>query len=133
MKTKNDFEFNYSAPSSEERKEIENIRNSYLSQGSSTDAKLAQLRKIDKKVKNTPTIVALILGTVGLLVFGLGMSMALEWESYVAGAIVSAVGLISIILAHPVYKLILKKLKNKYSKQILQLSEELLSDENKQN
>ena len=52
MKNENDFEFNYSAPTAEERKEIESIRNSYLLQEKKTPSKLDVLRKLDWKVRN---------------------------------------------------------------------------------
>ena len=131
MKQKNDFEFNYSAPSSEERKEIESIRNSYLAKSSSVDNKLETLRKLDSKVKNTPTMIALIIGIVGTLIFGLGMTMVLEWNLTIWGVVVGTVGAVPISMAYPVFKLTHKKLKNKYSSQILKLSEELLGDESK--
>ena len=131
MKQKNDFEFNYSAPSSEERKEIESIRNSYLAKSSSVDNKLETLRKLDSKVKNTPTMIALIIGIVGTLIFGLGMTMVLEWNLTIWGVVVGIVGAVPISMAYPVFKLTHKKLKNKYSSQILKLSEELLGDESK--
>ena len=131
MKQKNDFEFNYSAPSSEERKEIESIRNSYLAKSSSVDNKLETLRKLDSKVKNTPTMIALIIGIVGTLIFGLGMTMVLEWNLAIWGVVVGTVGAVPISMAYPVFKLTHKKLKNKYSSQILKLSEELLGDESK--
>lgn len=131
MKTKNDFEFNYSAPSNEERKEIESIRNSYLPQSSSADSKLQELRKLDSKVKNIPTTIALVVGIVGTLIFGLGMTMVLEWSITAWGIIVSGIGTVPIILANPLFKIFKGKLKKKYSAQILKLSEELLENENK--
>lgn len=132
MKMHNDFEFKYVAPTSEERKEIESIKNSYLNQSSSTDSKLNQLRKMDSKVKNTPTVVSLIMGVLGILIFGLGMTMVLEWNLIMWGIIISAIGAIPMLLAYPVYKLITKSLKKKYSAKIIKLSNELLNDENEQ-
>ena len=127
MENNNDFEFKYSAPTSAERKEIESIRNSYI-QKDAQSIKLQQLRKLDSKVKNIPTIVALVLGVGGLLIFGLGMSMVLEWNLIVFGIIVSLVGFVPMILAAPVNQMLTKKLKAKYGKQIIELSEELLNE-----
>ena len=129
MKTKSDFKFNYSAPSSEERKEIESIRNSYLSQTSSSKGKLETLRKLDNKVKNTPNTIALIVGIVGILIFGLGMTMVLEWKLLLWGIIVGIIGFVTMILAYPIFKFTFKMLKDKYSSQILSLSEELLNEQ----
>ena len=130
MKTHNDFEFKYIAPTNEERKEIENIKNSYINQNSFTDSKLNQLRKLDSRVKNTPVIISLAMGVIGILFFGLGMSMVLEWNIALWGVIISAVGVIPMILAYPIFKLTTKKLRKKYSAKIIKLSNELLNDEN---
>ena len=131
MKHKNDFEFNYVAPTTEERKEIESIKNHYVAQSNGSN-KLNELRKLDSKVKNTPQILALVFGVVGTLVFGLGLSMVLEWNITIWGCIVSSLGFIPTILAYPIYKLSYSKLKKKYSAKIIKLSEELLNNENKQ-
>ena len=130
MKNNNDFEFNYSAPTTQERREIESIRNSYLTQNKSTD-KLSHLRKLDNKVKNTPVILSLILGVVGILIFGLGLSMILEWTLYIWGSMVCAVGLIPVSLAYPTYLKATKILKEKYSEEILKISDELLNPTDK--
>ncbi|MBQ7880973.1 MAG: hypothetical protein IJ358_03945 [Clostridia bacterium] len=127
---RNDFEFKYVAPTAEERKEIESIRNSYTIKDKSSN-KLERLRSLDRKVKNIPTMVSLIVGVVGILIFGLGFSMVLEWDLFVWGIVVSIVGLIPIIMAYPLHLKVEKQLKNKHSKEILEISEELLNDENK--
>ena len=49
------FEYNYSAPTSEERQEIESIRNQYLPKNE-VEIKLETLKKLDNKVKNIPLI-----------------------------------------------------------------------------
>ena len=128
---KTGFEYTYSAPTEQERKEIESIRRQYQAQPvSDREEKLNRLRKLDSFVKNSATTVALILGVVGLLIFGLGMTMVLEWELYVWGVVVGAVGLTPIMIAYPVYNLILNKNKEKYGEQIIMLTEELLNDKN---
>lgn len=124
----NDFEFNYSAPTNEERKEIESIRNSYLNKTKEI-SKLDLLRKLDNKVKNTPLVLALAIGILGALIFGLGMAMTLEWNLLIWGIVVSAVGVVSCALAYPFFKLSTKHMKAKYSSQILSLSEELLNSD----
>lgn len=130
MKHKNDFEFKYVAPTIEERKEIESIKRTYIAQSTGSN-KLGELRKLDNKVKNTPTLVSLIVGIVGILIFGLGMSMVLEWKLLLWGIVVSIIGIVPMSLAYPINKFVFKRLKNKYSAKIIKLSEELLNDENK--
>ena len=126
MTNDNDFKFNYKAPTTAERREIEGIRNSYLKPSD----KLALLRKLDGKVKNLPMVIALTLGTIGLFVFGLGVTMVLEWGLLVWGIIVGVFGLPFMIIAYPIYNIMVRYLKDKYSEEILKLSEELLNDEN---
>lgn len=126
MKNKNDFEYKYVAPTSSERREIESIRNSYMPLDES-QTKLNLLRKLDDKVRNIPTIISLILGVIGILLFGLGLTMILEWKIYLWGAIVGVIGLIPTSIAYPIFVKTKKYLKNKYSKQIIELSDELLN------
>lgn len=128
MKNNNDFEFKYSAPTAEERKEIESIRNSYVKKASSSN-KLDKLRRLDSKVKNIPTILSLCVAIIGMLIFGLGMAMVLQWNLIVIGIIVGVIGVIVMAIAYPLFIKISKYLKNKYSDTIIKLSEELLNNE----
>ena len=123
-----EFEFNYSAPTNEERREIENIRQSYLPH-TKAEGKLERLRKLDRRVKNIPTATSVSIGVMGLLIFGLGLSMVLEWSILLWGIIVGVIGVAVAVIAYPIYWAISKHLKNKHSKEILDLSKELLKDE----
>jgi hypothetical protein len=53
--------------------------------------------------------------------------MILEWNIWLWGIVLMAVGSIPIALAYPVYKKVLKKYKNRYGEEIIKLSEELLN------
>lgn len=128
MKNNDKFNFTYSAPTKSEREEIEDIRKAYLPKAKS-DAKLMRLKKLDSIVKNTPMAISLSLGIVGMLIFGLGMTMVLEWQYVVFGIIVSVFGLVPVGLAYFVYKKILNRLTEKHREEILKLSEELLNEE----
>ena len=121
------FEYSYAAPTERERKEVESLRKKYAPEIERTD-KMSELRELDKKVQSPPRIWALILGIVGTLVFGLGLTMILEWNSLLWGTAVAAVGLVPVALAYPVYKWKLQKLSDKYREQILTLSEEILHE-----
>ena len=123
----NQFNFKYTAPTEEERKEIDSIRRQYSPQ-EKTETKLERLRRLDGLVKNTAIIWSLVLGVVGTLVFGLGLTMILEWNILLWGIVVMATGSIPMALAYPVYKWILKKYKNRYGDEILRLSNELLNE-----
>lgn len=125
---KDEFHYTYSAPTVQERREIESIRRQYLP-ADEKDARIERLRKLNGRVKNTPTVIALVLGIAGTLVFGLGLCMILEWNLWVGGVIVGVVGLLPVAAAYPVYRLLLRRGKKKYGAEILKLSEELLEKE----
>lgn len=127
MKNNHDFEYKYSAPTSAERREIESIRNGYLPEDNKV-SKLSHLRNLDNKVKNYPTIVSLALGIVSLLIFGLGLTMILEWKIVVWGVLIAFVGLVIMLLVYPIFLKVSNYLKNKYSEEILKISEELLNE-----
>ena len=121
------FEYTYSAPTEEERKEIEHIQNQYKPKEKSGD-KLERLRKLDNKVKNIPVIVSLLLGIAGILTFGLGLTLILEWKMYIGGIMLGVVGCVPMSIAYFAYNKIHTWLKNKYSNEILTLSGELLNE-----
>ena len=122
---KNTFRYSYTAPTEKERKEVESLRRQYAAEEGGD--KIEQLKKLDKQVKDPPKILALSLGIVGTLIFGGGLAMTLEWGWIVLGCIVSAVGIVPLALAYPMYKKLLNKLKKKHREEILKLSEEILN------
>lgn len=124
----NDFEYKYVAPTKQERKEIESIRNSYIPQPVS-HSKLDRLRKLHARVQNVPLISSLTIGIVGILIFGLGLTMVLEWNIVVWGVVVGIVGCAISSVAYPIHLVVTKKMKSKYSEEIINISDELLNDE----
>lgn len=125
---KEKFEYKYSAPSIEERKEIDSIRKQYLPK-EERETKMERLRYLDDLVKSVPTIYSLILGVIGSLVFGTGMTFFLEWKDlWYIGIPFCVIGIVMASLAYPVYKKKLKQYKDKYSKEIIELSNELLGE-----
>ena len=128
MSEKNDkFQYTYAAPTEEERREIESIRKDFLPPEKNSD-KLARLRKLNDRVKNAAMITSLSMGVIGILLFGLGMSLCLVWQNYAAGVIVAALGIAPMAAATPVYNAVLRRGKKKYGEEILRLSEELLHE-----
>lgn len=125
------FKYKYSAPTIEERREIDSIRNKYLPKDESM-TKIERLRYLDGKVKNYPIVYSLSFGIGGSLFFGCGLTFFLEWTSYwYVGIPFALIGVIFMILAYPVYNKILNKYKKKYGEEIINLSNELLNDEEK--
>lgn len=126
--TENKFSYRYSAPTEEERREIENIRRRYGGATKEED-KLARIRELDSKVKNPPLIAALTVGIGGSLIFGLGLTMILEWNIVLWGTLVAVFGCCVMTSAYFIRKLLTKRNKNKYGAEIVRLSDEILRGE----
>ncbi|MBR2337102.1 MAG: hypothetical protein IKA61_04065 [Clostridia bacterium] len=122
------FNYKYTAPTAEERKEIDSIRRQY-SPREQTETKIERLRRLDALVKNTATVWSLVFGVIGCLIFGLGLTMVLEWANYQFGIPVMVIGSFPMAIAYPIYKGLLKKNKKRYGAEILRLSEELLNED----
>lgn len=121
MGDSNSFEYNYSA---KQQKEVEDIRKKYLPK---EEDKMETLRRLDKSAEKPGTIVALIVGVLGTLLLGIGMSCTMVWSDsvFILGIIVGILGLVIASGAYPIYKRITKKQREKIADQILALSAEL--------
>lgn len=120
------FTYDYTAPTKDERREIEDIKRRYGG-GTKRQGKMERLRYLDSKVKTMPTVLGLSLGIVGTLLFGLGLTMVLEWGVMVGGIALMAVACLPIAAAYPVYGVVYARNKSKYGDEILRLSDELLN------
>lgn len=116
------FEYTYSAAQQEE---VKKIREKYISAPKEED-KLETLRRLDASVTKKGTILSLILGIIGTLIFGTGMCCCLLWSMFVLGVFVGLVGLVGVSMAYPVYSHITKKEKERLAPEILRLSDELI-------
>ena len=121
MRNQDEFEYTYSA---KRQAEINKIRNKYIV---GQDDVLEQLRKLDATVERPGTVVSLVLGVLGTLVFGLGMCCTMLWAKYVfiLGLLLGVVGIVMIAMAYPMYMRITKKQKEKYMPKIVELLKEL--------
>ena len=115
------FEYTYSA---REQAEIENIRKKYLP---TEESPMEQLRRLDKSVERPGTVVAIMVGIVGTLVMGFGMSLCMVWAEimFAQGIIIGILGIGILAAAYPLYRKITKKQKEKLAPQILALVEEV--------
>ena len=118
------FDYSYSSPNSEERRWIESIRREYLPQ-EEHDAKLAEIKKLHKKAKKIPSVIAVCIGIFGTLVLGIGMTLTLEWNQMIAGIIVGIVGMAIMLLTYPLYQFMKTRGKNKYGERIVKLADEI--------
>lgn len=117
------FEFTYSA---KQQKEVERIRNKYVSK---EESKMEQLIRLDKQAERPGTITAITIGTIGTLLLGVGMCCVLVWNSsidfFVAGIVIGIIGMIVAGFAYPIYEKVTKKERAKIAEQIIALSDEL--------
>lgn len=128
MEEKKVFEYSYSA---KQQEEIEAIKKKYLPKDdiAKREDKLEELRRLDRKVELTATIWSIVVGLIGTLVFGGGMSMVMVFDTtmFVPGILLGLVGMAGIAAALPVYRVVLKKEREKAAPEVLKLTEELES------
>ena len=121
----NKFNYNYSA---ERHEEVSRIREKYLpkeQQEQAAENKLERLRRLDSSCESKAQTAGLVLGIVGVLVFGLSMCCFLVWEQYILGTLIAVVGIPMMVLAKPVYDRVLAKARAQAAPEILRLSQEL--------
>lgn len=106
---------------------IKSINNKYKEEEKSSN-KLNRLIVLDKSVTKAGLVWALTLGIFGMLIFGLGMCLCLLWTKYVLGILVGIVGVVFMSLAMPLRNKAMLKKRKEVSKEILDLSSEMLSE-----
>lgn len=92
--------------------------------------KLDELRALDKKAKKGANIFAYVFGSIGALVLGFGMCVAMKVilpNLMVVGIIVGLVGILMVSVNYFIHQKLLEKGKRKYADQIKELSNELLN------
>ncbi len=130
-KNKNEsFRYTYSA---REQAELKNIRAKYIAQ---EESPLERIRRLDNKVTEKAQITSLILGIVGTLFLGFGLSLILSDLKYIfggnnvisiiIGSILGIIGVIPISAAYPAYNYILKREREKIAPEIIRLTDELM-------
>ena len=122
------FQYTYSA---KEQNEINDIRKKYLPKD---EDKMSQLRRLDASVYRKGTVVSLVIGIIGALVMGAGMSLVMTdigaklgmASVMVPGIVIGVVGMIGVCLAYPVYQAVTKHERERIAPEIIRLSDELL-------
>ena len=133
MESKNNetgFSYTYSAT---EQEEIRKIREKYQIK---KEDDMSRLRKLDAKVTQKATTNSLIIGIIGALIMGTGMSLVmtdigalLGIQGNISMAIGIVIGLFGMVLvgaAYPVYSKVLKEEREKAAPEIFRLTEELM-------
>jgi uncharacterized membrane protein YuzA (DUF378 family) len=133
MEDKEIFKFTYSA---KEQEEIKAIRKKY-SEPEKAEDKMEQLRRLDASVTQKATVISLVLGVIGTLILGVGMSLAMTDIGEIIGLVSSTVsmligipigvcGIVLISLAYPVYNQVVKKERERIAPEIIRLTDELM-------
>lgn len=126
------FTYSYSAPTPEQKRQAKTILSQYEVKGDEISA-VEELKKLDRKARLYPKIFAYIFGSVFTLVFGLGLTMILEWAQFIpvgVGIGLCVVGAFLCAINYPLYRAILKRNKAKYGEKITALAREILKNEN---
>lgn len=122
------FSYTYSAA---QQAEVEKIRSKYVQP---QEDKMEQLRKLHNSATQKAQLWSLVLGIIGALILGTGMSLImtkfgtlLGVYAIPVGIVTGLVGLVLVALAYPVYNRILKKERARIAPEILRLTDELMN------
>ncbi len=118
----NGFQYTYSA---REQAEIKRIRSKYTPK---EESKLEQLRRLDASATQKATMYAIIVGVIGALILGAGMSCCLVWTDalLMPGIVIGLIGMAVVAAAYPLYNRTLKKARERIAPEILRLTDELM-------
>lgn len=127
-KNQETFTYTYSA---QQQEEVQNIRKKYLPP---EEDKMERLRKLHHSATQKAQVWALVLGVVGALVMGTGMSLVMTDigavvglnNALIPGILIGIIGMIPVALAYPTYNRVLKKERQRIAPEILRLSDELM-------
>ena len=116
------FEFNYSA---KQQEEVQRIRQKYAPK---EQDKLEQLRRLDAEVTRKGSTISLVVGILGALLLGTGMSCCMVWGGlwFVPGILVGIIGIVGVAMAYPLYERVTRKEREKIAPEILRLTDELM-------
>lgn len=116
------YQYTYSAT---EQEELKKIRSKYLPR---EEDKMATLRRLDAQAARKATMVSIIIGVIGALILGLGMSCCMVWAGkwFVPGIAIGVAGIALVALAYPLYNRIARKERERIAPEILRLTDELL-------
>lgn len=125
---KEGFHYTYSA---KEQTEINEIRKKYLPKEAD---KMEQLRRLDASVYRKGSVASLVVGIIGALIMGVGMSLVMTdlgvklglANVMVPGIIIGIIGIALVSVAYPVYTVVTKHERERIAPEVLRLTDELL-------
>ena len=116
------FNYTYSA---KEQEELKRIRQKYAPP---EEDKMEMLRRLDRSVTEKGTVISILLGVMGTLIMGLGMSLAMVWQGvwFIPGILIGLAGIGILATAYPVYNRVTRKERERIAPEILRLTDELM-------
>lgn len=127
--TNESFNYTYSAT---QQDEIEEIRKKYLPP---EEDKMEQLRKLDQSVSSKATMISIIVGVIGALIMGTGMSLAMTDigsvigmsgnVGLIVGIVIGVIGMGVLGCAYPLYNRTLTVERERIAPEIIRLTDEL--------
>lgn len=124
------FHYTYSA---KQQEEVERIRSRYLPP---EEDKLAKLRRLDAGASRKAVMWAIVIGVIGTLLLGTGMSLVMtdigaafqltQGAELALGIAVGVFGMAVLALACPVYLRVLRREREKIAPEVLRLADELM-------
>ncbi len=116
------FNYTYSA---KEQEELKRIRRKYAPPD---ENKMELLRRLDRSVTEKGTVIFIVIGVLGTLIMGLGMSLAMVWQGmwFIPGIIIGLIGIGILAAAYPVYNHVIRKERERIAPEILRLTDELM-------
>lgn len=106
----------------------EQLANEYAPKDAS---KVIALRKLDAKAKRPATIFTYTFGSLSSLVMGIGMCLSMgvlgsdTTGAFALGIVIGCAGMLGMGINYPIYRKLLKKGKEKYAFEIVQLAREI--------
>ena len=118
----NTFQYTYSA---KEQDKIKEIRSKYVRK---EENKMEQLQRLDASVTQKATMYSLIVGIIGALILGMGMSCCMVFGNgwFIPGIVIGLIGMAVVGVAYPLYNRVLKKERERIAPEVLRLTDELM-------
>lgn len=124
------FNYTYSA---KEQDEIRKIRNKYTNTVTEED-NMTKLRRLDESVTSKAIVISLVVGVIGTLIMGFGMSLIMTdignnlgtAGALIVGIVLGVIGLGIACTAYPIYNHTVKKEREKIAPEIIRLTDELM-------
>ena len=108
---------------------IEKIKGQYTPKNEE-QTELDKLKTLNKQVKRPVQAFSYVFGTIGALVLGTGMAMAMSLipGGMIAGVAIGCTGIAVAGTNYPLHNKLMNRRKKKYSKEILELSNSILNE-----